>query len=82
MSRTRAAQNKMGSDPKHEGTSREGRRLALLIAGTGVAYIGVQIIGTSLGWTARTMGFFDLATLAIFGYALVSAFMIWRSRQE
>ncbi|MEM7470835.1 MAG: DUF5337 family protein [Pseudomonadota bacterium] len=62
--------------------SRDGKRLALLIAGTGIAYIGVQIIGVSLGWSARVMGFFDLATLAVFGWALVSAIMIWRSRQD
>ncbi len=72
----------MDSDPKGGNTSQQGRRLAVLIAGTGVAYIGVQIIGISLGWSARVMGFFDLVTLAIFGWALVSAFMIWRSRQE
>ncbi|WP_298292650.1 DUF5337 domain-containing protein [uncultured Litoreibacter sp.] len=62
--------------------SRRGRQLAFIIAGTAVAYVGVQLIGAMNGWTTRTMGFFDLAALAVFGWALVSAFMIWRSGQN
>lgn len=62
--------------------SRRGRVLALIIAGTAVIYVGVQILGASLGWSTRTMGLFDLAALAVFGWALVSAFMAWRARQD
>lgn len=66
---------------KNDG-NRQGQRLALLIAGTALVYIGVQIAGASFGWSTRTMGFFDLAALAVFGWALVSAFLIWRKRQD
>ncbi len=62
--------------------SRRGRQLALIIAGTAVAYVGVQFIGASLGWSTRTLGLFDLAALAVFGWALVSAFMTWRARRD
>ncbi len=59
-----------------------GRRLALLIAGAAIAYIGVQLIGAQLNWSNRAMAFFDLAALAVFGWALIRAFLIWRSRQN
>lgn len=72
----------MGSDNQDEAARQQGRRLALLIAGTALAYIGVQAVGVSLSWSTRTMGFFDLAALAVFGWALVSAFLIWRSRRN
>lgn len=62
--------------------SGKGRRLALIIAGTAVIYVGVQLIGASNGWSMRTMGLFDLAALAVFGWALVSAFLAWRARQD
>ena len=57
----------------------EGRQLALIIAGTAVFYVGGQIAGGAFGWSVRTMGLFDLAALAVFGWALVRAFKIWRS---
>lgn len=69
----------MGSDNSGDG---QGRRLALIIAFTAAAYVGVQILGGSFGWSMRTLGLFDLAALAVFGWALVRAFMIWRSRRD
>jgi len=69
----------MGSDNSGEG---QGRQLALIIAGTAAAYVGVQILGSSFGWSMRILGFFDLAALAVFGWALVRAFMIWRKRRD
>ena len=58
------------------------RVIALVLAGTGLGYILVQFLGMSLGWSQRTLGFFDLVALALFGWALVNAFMLWRSRQD
>lgn len=74
----------MGSDNAGDGSgdNRQGRRLALIIAGTAAAYVGVQILGGSFGWSMRTMGLFDLAALAVFGWALLSAFLIWRRRRD
>ena len=59
-----------------------GRMIALIIAATGVMYVGLQLLGAQLGWSNRTMALFDLTALAIFGWALVSAFLIWRKRQK
>ncbi|MEM9582500.1 MAG: DUF5337 family protein [Pseudomonadota bacterium] len=70
-----------GSD-KNGGFSAQGKQLALLIAGTAIAYIGLQLIGAQQGWSNRAMAFFDLAALAVFGFALVRAFLIWRSGQS
>ena len=69
----------MGSDSSG---GAQGRWLALVIAGTAAAYVGVQLLGGSLGWSMRTLGFFDLAALAVFGWALVRAFLIWRKRRD
>ena len=68
---------------KPSAKEQDGKRLALVIAGTAAVYLVIQVIGYSLSWSPRVMGFFDLATLAIFGWAFLSAWMIWRkSRNE
>lgn len=69
----------MGSDKTGE---RQGKRLALVIAATAAAYVGVQLIGTALGWSMRTLGLFDLAALAVFGWALLRALFLWRGRRD
>ncbi|MGP3696174.1 DUF5337 family protein [Rhodobacter sp. NSM] len=57
------------------------RQVALLIAATGLMWIGAQILGGWLGLTARTLLLFDLAALAGFSWALVTTWRIWRRRQ-
>lgn len=59
-----------------------GRRLALIIAGTGLLWIIATMIGAEYGWSNRTRAFFDLAALAGFGVALVMAIMLWRARKD
>ncbi len=61
---------------------RRGRRIALLIAGIGVAWIAVTALGAALDWSQRLRAFFDLAALAGFGYALWQIYGLWRDRQE
>lgn len=53
-----------------------------MIAATGLAYIGVQAFGSIYGWSNRTMAFFDLVALALFAWALIETFLIWRRRQS
>ena len=72
----------MGADNDGKGSRRHGQRLGLLIAGTALAYMLIQLLGSHYGWSMRTMGLFDLAAMAVFGWALVSAFLTWRSRQD
>ena len=66
----------------NSGHARRGRFVALLIAGVGVAWVGVLALGDELGWTQRTLAFFDLAALAGFGMALWLLYGIWRSNRN
>lgn len=59
-----------------------GRKVALVIAGTGVAWIIVNAIGASLGVSSRTLALFDLAALAAFGWAIWMIYGLWRARQQ
>ena len=61
---------------------RTGRRLALLIAGTGLVWLLANLIGSEYGWSNRARAFFDLAALAGFGVALVMAIGLWRARKD
>ena len=62
--------------------SKAGQRLALVIAGIGVAWICANFAGAQLGWSNRTQALFDLAALAGFGWAIWIAIGIWRERQK
>ncbi|MBU2961513.1 DUF5337 domain-containing protein [Citreicella sp. C3M06] len=62
--------------------NRQGRVIALLIAGTGLAWIAATVAGDLLGWTQRTRAFFDLAALAGFGTAIWMIYGLWRARQK
>lgn len=61
--------------------SRQGRIIALVIAGTGLFWIAATAIGGALDWSQRTRAFFDLAALAGFGMAMWMIYGLWRSRQ-
>jgi hypothetical protein len=52
------------------------------MAGTGVYWIMVTLIGKEYGWSGRTIALFDLAALAGFGFALWQTFKLWRARQN
>jgi len=59
-----------------------GRRLALVIAGTGIAWVLANMLGAHFGWSNRTRALFDLIALAGFAWAVFVAIGIWRSRQD
>ena len=70
----------MAKDTKDTGT--RGRRLSLVIAGTGILWVLANLLGEEYGWSQRTRGLFDLIALAGFGLALVLAIGLWRSRKD
>ena len=63
-------------------TGAKGRRLALFIAGVGVFWILVNLIGNEYEWSHRTRALFDLIALAGFGVGLVKGAILWRQRRE
>ena len=62
--------------------ARQGRFIALLIAATGLLYVLALALGDQLGWSQRTLAFFDLAALAGFAMALWLLFGLWRARRN
>ncbi len=59
-----------------------GRRLALVIAGTGLFWVLANLIGSEYAWSNRTRALFDLLALAGFGAAFVIAIGLWRGRKD
>lgn len=63
-------------------TSKAGQRASLWIAGLGVFWLCINMIGGYYGWSNRTRALFDLVVLAGFGWALWNVIKIWRARQS
>ncbi|RKF15004.1 hypothetical protein D6850_09090 [Roseovarius spongiae] len=61
---------------------RQGRRAALVIAGTAVFWVLATLIGGELGLDNRTLALFDLIALGGFVWALWMIYNIWRARQD
>ncbi|WP_319824210.1 DUF5337 domain-containing protein [Thalassovita sp.] len=62
--------------------ARKGRKVALLIAGTGVFWVLANLVGGQLGLDNRTRALFDLIALAGFVLAIAMIYQIWRARQN
>ncbi|MBE1284851.1 MAG: hypothetical protein GJ676_16185 [Rhodobacteraceae bacterium] len=63
--------------------ARKGRHIALVIAGTMVLWLVVQMfIGPALGLPGRYALLFDLLALAGLIYAFINIFQLWRMRQN
>ena len=62
--------------------ARAGQRVALILAGVGVFWIMMTLLGDEYGWSNRTRAIFDLAALAGFGFALWQTYRLWRARQN
>ena len=73
----------MTSDLEEEKTlARQGRMVALVIAGTMLLWMAAQWIGGRFDLAPRYAILFDLAALAAFFWALVVTFQIWRKRRQ
>ncbi|WP_424939637.1 DUF5337 domain-containing protein [Aliiroseovarius sp. S253] len=70
----------MATDPQNNST-RQGRLAAIVIAATGLLWVGGTFAGNSLGWSIRTMALVDMLALAGFVFGLVVTYRIWRNRQ-
>ena len=70
-----------GGSKANDQNARQGRRVALVIAGTMLFWMAGQWIGSALGWDIRYAFLFDFAALAGLFWALVVTFQIWRGRR-
>ena len=61
--------------------AREARMVGLVMAVTIVAWVGLQVMGSEMGWPARYALLADLAALAGFVWCLVATYRIWRKRR-
>lgn len=61
---------------------KRGRAISLMIVATGIAWVAALALGDRLGWSQRTLAFFDLAALAGFAMALWLLFGLWRARRN
>ena len=66
-------------DPAARARAAAGRRAALLLAGTGLGWLALNVIGGILSWPPRILGLVDLFALAGFGLALWMTYQVWRA---
>jgi hypothetical protein len=66
------------SDP----TAKQGRQVALVIAGTMLVWLLAQVIGPQVGLAGRYAILIDLLALAAFAWSMIVIFQIWRKRQD
>lgn len=59
-------------------TSKKGRRAGLVIAGTGVFWVLITLIGEKEGFSTQVRLIFDLVALCGFLFAFWLIFQIWR----
>ena len=62
--------------------AKAGQRVALIVAGTGVLYVLVNLVAAEYDWPNRVRAFFDLAALTAFGFAMWQTYKLWRARQD
>lgn len=61
--------------------ARQGRRAALVMAGSMLIWLGAQFLGGRLGWDIRLAFAFDLLAFAGLVLALWMTFQIYRERR-
>jgi hypothetical protein len=64
--------------PSDAKRAKQAKRAALVIAGTMLVWILLQLIGAQYDWAPKYALLIDLAALAGFIWALVITFEIWR----
>lgn len=69
-------------DQGNQAMARKGRILSLVIAGTLVLWMVLQVISPMIGLPGRFALLFDFAAMAALIWALVNVFQLWRARRE
>lgn len=71
----------MNGGTKDQELARRGRMVSLVIAGTILIWLALNVIGRAAGLPGRFALLFDLAALAALIWAMVNIYQIWRARQ-
>lgn len=67
-------------DPK--AMQKQGRIVALVIAGAMLIWLGAQVLGPMLGLAGRYAILIDLLALAAFLWAMIVTIQIWRATRQ
>lgn len=70
----------MGADRENKRV--DGRMAAIVIAVTGLFWIGATWAGGHFGWTNRTRALMDLIALAGFVFAMITLARVLRARKK
>jgi hypothetical protein len=62
--------------------AKQARLAAIIIAATGLLWLGAVSFGGQMGLPVRFVFLFDLAALAAFFFALVILYRVWRARRH
>ncbi|EKE45154.1 hypothetical protein OCGS_0849 [Oceaniovalibus guishaninsula JLT2003] len=62
--------------------ARRARTIGFVMAGTIVAWFGLQFLAARLNWPVRLMGLIDLVVLAVFVWGLIGTWQLWRARRD
>ncbi len=71
-----------GDRDKDAALARQGRIVAMVIAGSMTLWLVAQWLGPKLGLAGRYALLVDLAVLAALFWALVVTYQIWRKRRD
>lgn len=71
----------MMDEQKEQRLAKQSRLVSLVIAGTLILWMLIQVVGQQIGLPGRYALLFDFAALAALIWALVNVFMIWRARR-
>lgn len=67
---------------QEEALVRKARLVAVVIAVTMVLWMGAQWFGGQIGMQTKYAFLFDLATMAVFIWAMINTYQIWRMRRD
>ncbi|MEN8709680.1 MAG: DUF5337 domain-containing protein [Paracoccaceae bacterium] len=65
-----------------DASQKQGRVVALVIAGSMLFWLAAQVVGPLLGLPGRYALLIDLAVLAAFIWSLVVIYQIWRAQRR
>ena len=71
----------MAKEQTEQQLAQRGRMVSLVIAGTLILWMLLQVIGPMVGLAGRYALLFDFAALAALIWAFVNIYQIWRMRQ-